>query len=191
MSGKATVSGVESGHASIRKKLLDFHWLDLSQAFTCGMMLVLCDMSVISVYRYLQHDMLTAYQLYTRTHAHTQPFHGSMDFVRDNLGEPVPEETFTHSHLSWSSIYYNPWHPLCSVHTPDNLSPSFLWSTSWPGTFHFILHTFLHPTQSLSSFHNTCPYHRNLFRCSTEIMSSNPSLSLNPLLGILSRHTSI
>jgi len=29
-----------------------------------------------------------------------QPFSG----VRDNLGETVPEETFTHSHLSWSSI---------------------------------------------------------------------------------------
>jgi len=41
-------------------------------------------------------------------------------------------------------------------------------------------------TQSLSSFRNTCPYHRNLFHCSTEIMSSNPSLSLNPLVGILS-----
>jgi len=33
---------------------------------------------------------------------HIQPFYGSMDSVRDNLGEPVPEETFTHSHLSWS-----------------------------------------------------------------------------------------
>ena len=41
-------------------------------------------------------------------------------------------------------------------------------------------------TQSLSSFHNTCPYHRNLFCCSIEIMSSNPSLCLNSLLGILS-----
>jgi len=40
-------------------------------------------------------------------------------------------------------------------------------------------------TQSLSSFRNTCPYHRNLFHCSTEIMPSNPRLSLNPLLGIL------
>jgi len=29
-------------------------------------------------------------------HTHTQPFYGSLDFVRDNLGEPVPEETFTH-----------------------------------------------------------------------------------------------
>jgi len=31
-----------------------------------------------------------------------QPFYGSLDFVRDNPGEPVLEETFTHSHLSWS-----------------------------------------------------------------------------------------
>jgi len=38
------------------------------------------------------------------THAHTQPFYGSLDFVRDNPGEPVPEETFTHWHLSWSSV---------------------------------------------------------------------------------------
>jgi len=35
---------------------------------------------------------------------HTQPFYGSLDFVQDNLGEPVPEEIFTHSHLLWSSI---------------------------------------------------------------------------------------
>jgi len=41
---------------------------------------------------------------HARTHAHTQPFHGSMDFVQNNTGEPVPEETFTNSHLPWSSI---------------------------------------------------------------------------------------
>jgi len=34
-------------------------------------------------------------------------------------------------------------------------------------------------TQSFSSFCITCPYHCNPFCCSTEIMSSNPSLSLN------------
>ena len=33
----------------------------------------------------------------------------------------------------------------CSTVFFHNLSPSFLWSTSWPGTLHFILHTFLHP----------------------------------------------
>jgi len=30
------------------------------------------------------------------THTHTQPFYGSVDFVRDNPGEPVPEGTFHH-----------------------------------------------------------------------------------------------
>jgi len=39
-----------------------------------------------------------------KMNAHTQPFYGSLDFVQDNPGEPVPEETFTHLHLSWSSI---------------------------------------------------------------------------------------
>jgi len=112
-------------------------------------------------------------------------------------GELVPEETFTQSPLtpimvinhpfSASSIYYDPWHPPCSIHAPDNLFPQslsqFSLVYSWPGTRHFILHFF---TQSLSSSCNTCPYHRNLFCCSTEIMSFNPSLSVNASLGILS-----
>jgi len=80
-----------------------------------------------------------------------------MDFVRDNPGEPVPEETFTHSHLSWSSIVLYLFHPSTMIHSIlpvqstcltvffHNLSPSFLWSTSWPGTLHFLLHIFLHP----------------------------------------------
>ena len=29
-------------------------------------------------------------------HTHTQPFYSSLDFVRDNPGEPVPEGTFRH-----------------------------------------------------------------------------------------------
>jgi len=38
------------------------------------------------------------------THTHTQPFYGSVEFVRENPGEPVPEETFTHySHHSHQS----------------------------------------------------------------------------------------
>jgi len=40
----------------------------------------------------------------TKEHGHTQPFYSCLDFVRDNPGELVPEETFTHSHLSWSSV---------------------------------------------------------------------------------------
>jgi len=41
-------------------------------------------------------------------------------------------------------------------------------------------------TQSVSSFHSTCPYHRSLFCCSINIISSVSSLSLNSLLGTLS-----
>ena len=81
--------------------------------------------------------------------------------------------------LSASSIHYNPWHPPCSIYVPDSLihyvSPSFIWSASWPGTStSYSIHFF---TQPLSSFRSTCRYHRNLFCCSTEIMSSEPNLS--------------
>jgi len=38
--------------------------------------------------------------LFRRTHTHTQQFYGSKDFVRDNPGEPVPEETFTQKKFS-------------------------------------------------------------------------------------------
>ena len=38
-----------------------------------------------------------------------------MDFVRDNPGEPVPEETFTHSHLSWSSVVPYLLHPSTAI----------------------------------------------------------------------------
>jgi len=56
---------------------------------------------------------------------------------------------------------------------PLGLEPSTLYS------IHFF-------TQSVSSFHSTCPYHCNLFCCSINIISSIPSLSLNSLLGTLS-----
>jgi len=52
-----------------------------------------------------------------------------------------------------------------------------------PPSTSYSIHFF---TQSLSSFHSTCPYYRNLFCYITEILSSNPSLSLIPLLGTLS-----
>jgi len=40
-------------------------------------------------------------------HTHTEPFYGSMDFVRVNPGEPVPEETFTHYSRCQISLLYN------------------------------------------------------------------------------------
>jgi len=109
-------------------------------------------------------------------------------FVWDYPREPVPEETFTHSHLSWSSIIFYLLPPSIAIHSllPEqftclrvflhNLCPSILWSTLGlaPSTL-YAVHFF---TQSLSSFCTTCPYHRDLFCCSTKIISSNPSLSI-------------
>jgi len=106
---------------------------------------------------------------------HTQPFYGFLDSVWNNPGEPVPEETFTHLHLSWSlvipyllppSIMLNGILPVqftCLTVFFHNLQVFF----GLPGTLHFILHTFLHPI--IVSFHSTYAYHRNLFCCSTEI----------------------
>jgi len=85
-------------------------------------------------------------------------------------------------HLLWSIASFQFIHVLDSLCTtslqvifglPLGLAPSNSYS------IHFC-------TQSSSSFHNTCPHHRNLFCCSTKIMSSNPSLALNSLLGTLS-----
>jgi len=117
----------------------------------------------------------TCTNTHTRTHAHThtQLFYGSLDSVRVNLGEPIPEGTFTHSHLSWSSIISYLLPPSITIHGVlsvqftclavffHNLSPSFLWSTSWLGTsMSYSIHFF---TKSLSSFHSTWPYHHNVY----------------------------
>jgi len=71
------------------------------------------------------------------------------------------------------------WQSFCttSVHVLFDLALGLEPSTSYP--IHFF-------TQSMSSFRDTCPYHRNLFWCSTKIISSVPSLFLNSLLGTLS-----
>jgi len=48
-------------------------------------------------------------------------------------------------------------------------------SSLWYGTPHFILHTSPYPIIVFSR--STCPYHCNALFCSTEAISSNPSLS--------------
>ena len=65
-----------------------------------------------------------------------QPFYGSLDFVRDNTGEPVSEETVTHSHLSWSSIVHY-------LLPPGDVS-------SWK-----------HIAEAVHSLANWLPYHQN------------------------------
>jgi len=89
------------------------------------------------------------------THTCTQPFYGSLDFVWDNPGELVPEETFTrlpyrghqsplicflHLLRSMASSLFN-------LHAWQSFSTSFLWSTSWPGT--------QVPTEDISNYLST------------------------------------
>jgi len=84
-------------------------------------------------------------------------------FVWDYLGKPVPEETFTHSYLSWSStiLYQLPLSTTinnilhvqftCFTVFLYTLYPSPLWSTSWSGTLHFILHLHINLTILMSN----------------------------------------
>ena len=126
---------------------------------------------------------------------HTQPFNGR-PFVRDCPGRPVPEETFTHSHPSWSSDILYELPPSTTIHSillvlfvcltvlsttslqvlfglPVGLGPS----TSY--SMHFF-------TQSLSSFRSTCQCQRSLFCCNTNVISSLHNLSPSSHLGNLS-----
>ena len=93
-------------------------------------------------------------------------------FVRDYPCEPLPEETFTHSHLSWSSIILYQLPPSTTIHSdlPVQFSCFTIFCTTSLQVFgltldlapstSYSIHFF---TQSLSSFCNTCPYHYNLF----------------------------
>ena len=113
------------------------------------------------------------------THTHAQLFYGCLDFVQDSPGEPLPaEETFTHLHLSWSSVirYLLPpsimirgilsVHFMCLTVFFLNLQVFFGLPLILAPSTSYSIHFF---TQLLSSFHNTCPYHRSLFCCITEI----------------------
>ena len=89
--------------------------------------------------------------------------------VRDYPGRPLPEETLTHSHPSWSLdiLYQLP--PFTTIHSIlcvqftcltvlfDNLSPRPLWSSCWSSALYFILHEFLHPVIIFSSQHMPIP----------------------------------
>ena len=90
--------------------------------------------------------------IHTHTHTHTQPFYGSLNFFWDNPGEPVPEETFSYSHLLWSSIIPYLLPPSVTIH--GILPVQFMCLTvffhnlqvfSLLGTLHFVFHIFLHP----------------------------------------------
>ena len=82
----------------------------------------------------------------------------------------VPENTHT---LSTSSIYNDPWHPLCSVYELDSphVQPlQVLFGLLVPSTSYSI-HFFTQP----SSFRSTCPYQRSLFYCNTNAVTQSLS----------------
>jgi len=111
--------------------------------------------------------------------------------TRRNIHPLTPFQIIRHP-LSASSMYYDPQHPHCSIYMLDCTFPQPLSRFSLVYLFvYFILHTFLHQkfttlfTAGAYSFHNSCPYHRSLFCCSTNVMSSVPNLSLSSLFGNL------
>ena len=127
-----------------------------------------------------------------------------MDFVQDNPDEPVPEQTFTHSHLSWSSIipYLLPpsimIHDIISVQFTcltvffQNLSPKF--SLVFLLAWHSPLHTPYISSPNHSSFHSTAHTITTCFavvpRLCHLILVSLSSLYLELCL-VVSCHTSI
>jgi len=120
-------------------------------------------------YYYYNHFMAlwtlsgtTQVSQYQKKHSPTHTYHGHQSSLI----------CFLHLLRSTASSLFN----LRAWQSFSTLSPSFLWSTSWlAASTSYSVHFF---TQSLFSVRSTCPYHRNLFCCSTEIISPNPSLSL-------------
>jgi len=80
-------------------------------------------MTVPKLYR--RHNARNKLFTYSHTHRHTEPLYGSMDPVQDNPGEPIPEESFTLSHLSWSSIV-----PYTHTHTQHTTVLLLFWNMS-------------------------------------------------------------
>ena len=109
----------------------------------------------------------TASKHWRQQHRHTH--NRLMAICPDYPGRPVAEETFTHSHPSWSSdiLYQLPpstaiysilcLHFTCLTVLYDNLSTGPLWSSPWSWTLYFILHAFLHPVIIFSSQHMPIP----------------------------------
>jgi len=94
------------------------------------------------------------------THTHPDRWTSFINFLR--LLWSIASSLFNLH--AWPSFFYN-------------LCPGPLWSSSILGpSTSYSIHFF---TQSSSSFLSTCPYHRSLFCCSTNVISSVPNLSLS------------
>ena len=109
-------------------------------------------------------------------------------FVRDYPAKTVPEKTLTHHHPDHHLIF------ISFFHLPGSIASSLFKLSAWQSFCTTSLHVIfglplgLEPstsysihffTQSVSAFRSTCPYHRSMFCCSINIISSIPSLSLS------------
>ena len=108
-----------------------------------------CDLTfhIASSYTHTHACTHTCMRTHTQICTHAQPFYGFLDSVRDNTGELAPEETFTHSHLSWSSVIPCLLPPSFTIHsillvqfmclTPQSLSKfSLVYLLAWHPQLH-------------------------------------------------------
>jgi len=125
-------------------------------------------------------------KLYNNTHRHTHTPFNSPWSTTTRVDWYQKKHSPTHTHPDRWTSFINLLHLLWSIASslfnlhawPSffyNLCPGPLWSSSILGpSTSYSIHFF---TQSSSSFHSTCPYHRSLFCCSTNVISSVPNLS--------------
>jgi len=140
------------------------------------------------------HLMLCIAVRPNNTHTHIQPFNNLWSWTT-RVGQYQKKHSPTHTHPDRRTSF------IIFLHLQRSMASSLFILRAWqssqttslqvlfglslglgPSTSYFI-HFF---TQSSSSFHSTSPYHRSLFCCKTNAMSSVPSLSLSSLLGSLS-----
>jgi len=106
------------------------------------------------------------YQSYTNTHTTVLqlsgfcPGHRGWAGTRRNIHPLTPIVVINRPLSAHPSTLIHDILPVRHMHLIiffHNLCPSFLWSTSWPGTLHFMLHTFRHPIIVFFSQHMPIP----------------------------------
>ena len=113
-------------------------------------------------------------------------------FVQDYLRKPVPEETFTHSHQSSSSFISFLHQLMCLTVFLVSAHPIFKFCLVYLLVWIHPLHTPFISSPNHCLLFATRAYHHHLIFCSTEIISSIPSLStLLELYPLPWRHTSV
>ena len=125
------------------------------------------------------------------SNTHTQPFNG---LLSRRPGGPVPEETFTHSHPSWSPDILCQLPPFAMIHSIlfvqftcltvffDIISPGPLWSSSSSWTLYYLLFVkngkIFSPTSSLLQLF----VRGQMLRCAVSfVLSYLPTLQLSTL----------